>query len=233
MLRLTIATAGRPRARDQRDARELLLNGATELFAANGVAATTLLMIAKQAGFTPAMLHYYFENRDQLLDAVVDERVMRFISHVWDPVLPEAEPLVAIPELVGRLLDIIERMPWVPPLWVREVLNEGGLLRERVQRRLPYEKVKWLGSAIAGGQANGTLNPDVDPLLAVSSTVGLVMLHAATIKPWAEQFGRGPLARQSLQRHITGLLVDGLRRKRMAGTKVTSRTRKPRIQERK
>src|SRR5262245_57644011 len=94
-------SAGRPAARKQRDARELLLNAATELFASHGVVATTFAMIAKQAGFTPAMLHYYFENRDQLLDAVVEERFMRFISRVWGPVESDVEPLVGIQELVG------------------------------------------------------------------------------------------------------------------------------------
>jgi TetR/AcrR family transcriptional regulator len=228
-----IARAGRPAASKHRDARELLLNVATELFAAHGVAATTFVMIAKQSRFTPAVLHYYFESRDQLLDAVVDERFLRFLSHVWDPVRPDVDPLVAIPELVARLLDSIEKMPWVPSLWVREVLNEGGLLRERVQGRLPYERVKWLGSAIAGGQANGTLNPDLNPLLTVSSAVGLVMLHMATIKPWAKLFHREPMARQTLQRHITGLLLDGLRCKGKVEIKATSTKKIHRMQKRK
>ncbi len=227
----TRGTAGRPAAGKQRNARDLLLNAATELFASHGVAATTIMMIANKAGFTPAMLHYYFENRDQLLDAVVEERFMRFISHVWDPVLPDAEPLVAIPELVERVFDGIEKMSWIPALWLREVLNESGLIRERVQRRLPYEKAKWLGGDIARGQADGTLNSDIDPLLTVSSTVGLVMLHTATIKPWAKMFHCEPLARQTLQRHITGLLLDGLRGKQKAATKVASGKRKPRTQK--
>lgn len=226
-----ILTVGRPPAHKQRDVRELLLNAATELFAAHGIAATTFSMIAKQAGFTPAMLHYYFENRDQLLDAVVDERFVRFIADVWNPVQRDAEPLVTIQELVGQLLGGIEKMPWVPPVWVREVLNEGGLLRERVRRRLPFEKAKWLADAIARGQANGTLNPDINPLLTASSAIGLVMFHAATLKSWTKTFHHQPIARQALQRHITGLLLDGLRGTPKAASQVTSGKRKPRTQE--
>ena len=48
------------------------------------------------------------------------------------------------------MLEAIERMPWVPSMWLRDVVNEGGLLRERVQRRLPYEKARLLGSAVNG-----------------------------------------------------------------------------------
>ena len=81
-------TPGRPAASAKHDARELLLSAATELFASQGVAATTFAMIASRAGLTPAMLHYYFKDRDQLLDAVVDERLLRVVSKVWDPVQP-------------------------------------------------------------------------------------------------------------------------------------------------
>ena len=54
------------------------------------------------------------------------------------------------------------------------------------------------------------LNPELDPLLTVFSTLGLVMLHMATVSFWAETFHRKPLSRQALRRHITGLLLDGL-----------------------
>ena len=69
---------GRPAASLDRDARELLLTAATELFAEQGVAATDLRTIAKRAGLTPAMLHYYFKDREQLLDVVVEERLCPF-----------------------------------------------------------------------------------------------------------------------------------------------------------
>jgi AcrR family transcriptional regulator len=87
----SVATPGRPPAGAGRVARELLLNSATELFATDGVAATTFAMIAKRAGFTPAMVHYYFKDRNQLCDAVVDERLLRIVSQVWDPVQPDAD----------------------------------------------------------------------------------------------------------------------------------------------
>jgi AcrR family transcriptional regulator len=219
---VSTVTAGRPAANKKRDARELLLNAATDLFASHGIAGTTFAMIAKRAGLTPAMVHYYFKDRERLLDAVVDERFMRFVAHVWEPVRLEADALEMIRRIVERALDGIEKMPWVPSTWVREVLNEGGLLRERMLRRLPFEKARLLGRAIARGQVDGSLNPEVDPMLAVSSTIGLVMLHMATIKTWAKAFHREPLSKRALQRHITGLLLDGLRHKGTANSEILS-----------
>ena len=201
---------GRPTASRERNARDLLLTAAAELFSQQGVAATTFAMIAKRAGLTPAMLHYYFKDREELLDVVVEERIARVIAHVWEPVEEGQDASDLIKGIVERLLNGIEQMPWIPSTWMREILNEGGLLRHRVLCRLPFEKVRIVAEAITRGQSRHELNPELDPLLTVFSTLGLVMLHMATVSFWAETFHRKPLSRQAMRRHITGLLLDGL-----------------------
>jgi TetR/AcrR family transcriptional regulator len=206
----SVRSPGRPAATGRYDAREHLLNAATELFAVQGVAATTFAMIAKRARLTPAMLHYYFKDRDQLLDAVVEERLLRLVSHVWNPVEVGADAAESIRGIVERLLERIEKMPWIPSTWMREVLNEDGLLRERILRHLPHDKVQSVAEAIVAGQKRKSLNLELDPLLTVFSTLGLVMLHVASVKVWTQAFHREPLSRQSIQRHVTGLLLDGL-----------------------
>jgi hypothetical protein len=106
----------------------------------------------------------------------------------------------------------IERMPWVPSVWMREVLNEGGLLRARVLRHLPFDKIRILSQAVAGGQAHGEVNPDLDPGLIVMSTLGLVMLHLATARFAAQVFQQKTPTREAMRRHIAGLLLRGLHR---------------------
>jgi AcrR family transcriptional regulator len=201
---------GRPTTHSGLYAREKLIEAATELFAKQGVAATTFAMIAERAALTPAMLHYYFKDRDQLLDAVVEERLAPLIVGVWGPVKAGAAPAEIVQGVVERMLTGIEKMPWVPSTWMREVLNEGGLLRGRVLRHLPFEKIGILSQSVAKAQSAGTANMDLDPGLIVFSLIGLVMMHAATIKLWAEIFGRKAPDRAALSRHITGLLIDGL-----------------------
>lgn len=203
-------SAGRPVADPDRDTRALLLDAAANLFGEHGIAATSFALIARRAGLTPAMVHYHFRDRDRLLDALVDERLMPFIHAVWDPVRPDLNPAELIRGLVERLMQQIERSPWVPSTWMREILNDGGLLRERLFRRLPFDKPRLVGQAIAQGQAEHAVNPELDPLLFVFSTLGLVMLHMATVNVWSEVFRRTPLTSAAMQRHITGLLLTGL-----------------------
>ena len=74
------------------------------------------------------MLHYYFKDREELLDCVVEERLCPLLAHVWGPGRAGVDPAELIRGIVQRLLEGIERMPWVPSTWMREILNEGGLL---------------------------------------------------------------------------------------------------------
>lgn len=201
---------GRPTFSAERDARGQLLAAAAELFAEHGVAATSFTLVAKRAGLTPAMVHYYFKDRDQLIDAFVDERLAPFIACVWDLVRPGDDAPQMITGVVQRLLNNIERAPWIPSIWMREILNERGLLRARVLSRLPVHKVRLVGEAVRAGQAAHALNPQLDPLLAVFSAIGLVMLHMATAKSWSQIFHRPALRPEALRRHITSLLLDGL-----------------------
>lgn len=202
---------GRPVTDPERNTRTLLLDAAAELFAELGVAATTFAMIARRAHLTPAMVHYHFDTREELLDAVVDERLLAVIEYVWHPINATTPPEEALRGLVDRLIDQIAQAPWVPSIWMREVLNEGGLLRERLFRKLPFDKVRLVGEGLARGQQARSVNPAVDPLLTVFSALGLVMLHMATLNFWANTFHRPVLTKSQMKRHITGLLLSGVR----------------------
>ena len=175
------------------------------------MAATTFAAIAKRAGLTPAMMHYYFKDREHLLDCVVDEKIAPVIAAVWSPVDPGAAPEELMRGIVERLVAGIERMPWIPSTWMREVLNEGGLLRSRVLLKLPFDKVRILSEAVARAQAKGEIQADLDPVLIVFSMLGLVMMHLATAPFFAEVFHRREPTPQAIGRHITALLQHGLK----------------------
>lgn len=114
------------------DVRARLLDAAVRLFAEQGVAGTTVAEIAARAGVTSAMVHYYFKTKDQLLDAVVAEKLVgEFIASVAGALdRGEFDPLALVEQLVWRIVEASDHMPWLPPLWVREVISQGGALRE-------------------------------------------------------------------------------------------------------
>ena len=203
-------TGRRVRAPDY-DARELLLDAATALFAERGIANTTIAQIAAGGGVTSAMVHYWFQTRERLLDAVVEERIARAFHVVWDAVDPaDHAPLAQTEGIVRRMFDVTEKMPWLPSLWLREIVNDGGLLRERAFRHIPVKKVQGFGRSVARGKARGELNAQINPLLLFNSILALVMLPQATMKIWRRLHQPASFDRANLERHVIALLFHGL-----------------------
>ena len=205
------ASAGRRARAPAHDAREHLLDAATSLFAERGVANTTVAQIATASGVTSAMVHYWFQTRERLLDAVVEERIARALLAVWEPFDPADEaPLQQTQGIVRRMFDVTELMPWLPSLWLREIVNEGGLLRERAFRYIPVKKVQAFGMSVARAKARGALNAQIDPLLLFNSILALVMLPQATAKLWQRLNQPASFDRANVERHVMALLVHGL-----------------------
>ncbi len=202
---------GRPLASAPGASRDALLDAAASLFGEKGVAATTTAQIAARAGVTAAMVHYHFKGRDALLDALVEERLGPLMAFVWAPVKPDDEAVPMVQGLVQRLLEGPGSQSWLPPLWVREVLSEGGQLRGRVLARLPVAKIEAVSAVIAKAQKRGEVNPDLDPRLFILSILGLTMLPLATAGLWKRLPGARDLDARAIARHATALLTAGLR----------------------
>lgn len=199
---------GRPPQDSALDARQQLLDAALTLFAEHGVAGTTIADIAARAGVTPAMVHYYFSNRDRLLDAVVQERLREIVTGVWSPVVETTEVVPMLRGLVQRILTATELHPWLPSLWLREVVSEGGRLRERLMRILPFESVRHLIGTVAGAQRRGEVSPRLEPRLVLLSVIGLTFLPLATIRLWRALPMLQGVEREDVARHAEALLVS-------------------------
>lgn len=198
---------GRPPQGTTADARAQLLDAALVLFAEHGVAGTTIAGIAARAGVTPAMVHYYFSNRGRLLDAVAQERLRQIVTAVWSPVVETDEVVPMLRGLVQRILSATELHPWLPSLWLREVVSEGGQLRERLLRILPFEYVRHLIGAVASAQSRGEVSPLLEPRLVLLSVLGLTFLPLATMRLWQSVPVLQGVEREDVARHAEALLV--------------------------
>ncbi len=202
---------GRPPLDAHPDARAALLDAAVALYAERGIRATTTADVAARAGVTPALVHYYFRPRERLLDAVVEERVSKFVEAVVTrlpgPDTPTTDWVAAFADAV---FDAAERMPWMPSLWIREIIAGDGDLRARMARHLPRDAIGELVARIADGQRRGTLAQDLDPRLAFVSVAGATMFALATQPLWSN-IAHGPLpTRAGLRRHARAVLAHGL-----------------------
>ena len=203
-------TPGRPAA-DGADLRERLLNATVGCFARHGIAGSSLRQIATEAGVTPALLHYYFGGKEALVEAVIEERLMPVMQGLRGPLLQAGDdPRALIHGFVRAVLATALAHPWLPQLWVREVLHEGGGLRQLMQQRIGPMLPQALAARFAAMQAQGRLNPRLDPRLLVVSLIGQTMFMAASAPIWRGIFDADDVDADALCNHVLALLEHGL-----------------------
>jgi AcrR family transcriptional regulator len=201
---------GRPRA-DEANQRERLLDAAIACFTTDGVAATSQRSIAVKAGVTPALLNYYFGSKDKLLDAFIAERVTPVAAALRESLLAAGnEPHALVGAFVRGIHGVVERYPWWPSLWVREVLAERGALREVLLQHIAPQTGHLLAKTLAGAKQRGELPTDLDPRLLVVSLIGLTLFPLAAEPIWRRMFTADDIDRAALLRHTLALLDQGL-----------------------
>lgn len=203
-------SAGRPRG-DEGDLRARLLDAATALYARVGIGATSLRAIATEAGVTPAMLHYYFGDKDRVTQALVDERLLPALAPVRARLEQAGDDPAVLAETFARGIGaLVTAHPWLPPLWVREVLCEGGALREVLFHKALPNLPRLLAQRFAAAQAGGRLDPALDPRLLVVSLVGLTLFPAAGAPIWRAVFDAADIDADIMLKHTLALLEGGL-----------------------
>src|SRR3990167_7285628 len=150
--------------------RECLLDAALHAFSHQGIANSSLRAIASAAGVTPALVNYYFGNKEKLLATVVEERVLPLLLGLGQSLRQtDDEPIELVRRFIQGMRGIVAQHPWLPPLWVREVLCEGGGLRDLLMSRLAPMLPHMLAARFTAAPQRRAPNPDLDPPLAAVS----------------------------------------------------------------
>lgn len=194
------------------DQRERLIDAALNCYVRQGIRATRVRDIAAEAGVTPALLHYYFGDAAQLLDKAITERLLP-VFHLVRQRLREADagdPWILAETFVTAVCDAIESHPWWPALWVREVISEGGALRDLLVQRLGPELRQVIIERFRKAQQEGRLNPALEPRLMVVTLIGLTLFPAAGAPIWRGIFDAKDITMKDVRAHALALLSRGM-----------------------
>jgi AcrR family transcriptional regulator len=168
------ATSGGP------GTRERLYAAAAAEFAARGFAGASVDRIARAARVNKAMIYYHFRSkaalyRDILRDmfAAVDRRVQETLASP----IPPADKIRAFVEAIA--LEA-EARPHFPPIWFREIAEEGAHLDAATTAHIA-NVVKALGGIIREGVAARVFAP-VNPLIVHAGIVGPLLLYFASTR---------------------------------------------------
>src|SRR5690606_3565515 len=201
---------GRPRG-DTSQQRDRLLDAALDCYAREGIAAASVRSIAAQAGVTPALVNYYFGSKEALLDAVVEERLLPVIGRLRAAIDTAGDdPRKLAAGFVQGMHAAVERYPWLPSLWVREILSEGGALRDLLIDQISPRVPRVLAERFGAARARGDLNGELDPRLLVVSLVGLTLFPLAAAPIWERLFDADDVDAGTLMHHTLALIAHGI-----------------------
>jgi AcrR family transcriptional regulator len=159
---------------------ERIRDAALMTFAAHGIAATTLKMVAEAAGISIGLVQHYFGSKANLIKAV-DDHVLTYIADEMNSAPlpdPPADPLM---EAGNRLTSMIAKRPEILE-YAGRCLVEGeamgpvifdGLLRVSIQQRDEFTQQQ-------------LIRPDLDPDWAALNPL-ILRIGAIILRPHIER----------------------------------------------
>ena len=200
---------GRPRKEHSANIRQQIMDTAVDLFARQGYAATSVREIAEQVDVNPAMVHYYFGNKDALLHAALEQSLEPLAKAIATMKQSSEAPLQ---QMVSLMLAAFSAKPSLPVLMTREALLPGGVVQRYFMETFAPRLGGALPEILRGEQRSGRIRADLDPRIVTQMLLGLCAF------PFISQSMAGPVLGVSydangfaeLKRHIIELLEKGL-----------------------
>ncbi|MBN2027330.1 MAG: TetR/AcrR family transcriptional regulator [Actinobacteria bacterium] len=154
--------------------REKIIHAALEVFADKGLHGATVVEIAKVAGITGGALYRYFDSKEEIFRAVVDDHTstIQALDMVRE-LMPELEPKTAL-KFIARGMFLFVYSDWD---FIRMVIGESVKNPEAASPFL--DKVlnpsrDFVRECVELWREKGLLREGVDPVLATSAFMGMM-----------------------------------------------------------
>ncbi len=179
-----------PKWRRRKDARPAeIVEAALDAFAERGFAATRLEDVAARAGISKGTLYLYFENKEELFKAVIQQSLLPNLAAAEARIAQsEATTVDLLREVIGGFMAAVvgTKLVAIPKLIIGEAHNFPDVTRfysEEVSSR----GLRIVGAILQRGIARGEIRA-VDPALAAPTIVGpllLLILWKSVLEPHA------------------------------------------------
>ena len=193
-----------------------IVQAAMAVFAEKGFAAAKLDEIAARAGVSKGALYLYFETKEDLFRAVVEQAIAPNIQQVRAMIAAHPGPFADLMRIVPeRIAVIIETLP-VGGV-VKMVIGEAGNFPELARvwhDRLVAHALGAMCDAVAAAQARGEVKPGDPRAFALQLIAPLligVIWRETFVPVGAQPFDLPALARQHVETMLSGMLTKEAR----------------------
>lgn len=156
-----VSPGGRRAGRIRRERCAAILAAAETLFARDGFRGTSTQAIAEAAGLAKAQVHYYYETKEVLYRALL-EQILNDWNCPLDGVTAEDDPHQVLSDYIEAKLRLSWQRPERSRVFAAEVMRGAPALQEYLHN----EQQAWVdrfSAAIEGWIARGLMRP-LDPL---------------------------------------------------------------------
>ncbi len=203
------------RSRDADRTQQEILAAATAEFAAHGFGGARIETIAERAGVNKKLIYYYFEGKDELFLAVLEQTYADIRAAERELHLEALEPLEAVERLVAFTWGHFLAHPEFLALLNSENMHRGGhLKRSRRIRQMNSPVIDGLARVLARGEKSGALRAGIDPIELYVSIAGLAYFYLSNKHTLSAIFGRDLMAAPALAQrlsHMTDLVTRYVR----------------------
>ncbi|MFO7973412.1 MAG: TetR/AcrR family transcriptional regulator [Candidatus Hydrogenedentota bacterium] len=142
---------------------EQILEAALEIVSRKGMKGLNLGAVARRVGIVPSALYRHFENKEQMIDALLDLTEERLLSNVAAVREETSRPLAALEMLLMRHIRLIRENAGIPLLvFSEEVYGTNSERRDRVFRFL-QRYLDSVAKFFAEAQDAGMVRTDISP----------------------------------------------------------------------
>lgn len=160
-----------------------ILVAATTEFAEKGFAGARIESIAAATCTRKFMIYYYFESKEGLYVAVLEEAYRKIRQLESGLHLTDLEPVAALGSLIGAAFDYHQAHPEFVRLVMAENMNNGEYLaRSTLIRDLNQPVIETLRDVYARGVQAGAFRPDLDPV-DIHMSISALCFHHVSNKP--------------------------------------------------
>jgi TetR/AcrR family transcriptional regulator len=210
------------------ETRQRILDAAAREFAAHGLAGARTEAIATAAGVNKALLYYYFDSKDRLYQAALEDIAARVRDTTMAMLLTDASPGERILRAALSHFDRILSQQVFQSLMQQEMirLHKGDSALMPVIVKKVFEPVMILYRAmVREGIASGELI-DTDWMQIHLSSLGGNVLYFLSAPVWRIVFGEEPLTKEALttrRKAIVDFLGQAIFTDRQHGAELAAR----------
>jgi AcrR family transcriptional regulator len=193
-----------PRTRDADRSREAILAAARDEFAAHGLGGARVDRIAERAAVNKKLIYYYFENKESLFRAVLEEAYLNIRAAEQQLHLADLPPEQAVRRLTEFTWHYYLEHPEFLTLLNSENLHRARHIRgsERA-RALNTPLIETLGAILERGRAAGVFRGGVDPLQLYISIAGIAYFYLSNQHTLSTIFGRDLMTPKALNERLS------------------------------